>query len=279
VGIRYQYPLTSLSVRMDRPELPQRFHTDKWIFTQSYRRFQVNFASASDATQFINAIRSVCPCKEIAGQPHPPPIPVNKSSVPRSVSIQIPSVCTPLVCYHTSTPRPPLLSAIPPGTVECKPHYSSQEELCQKSHFPPPSSSDLSLAPSSDSAHPTHPTLGFAESSRPSSALPEMYSSQFAGHNKGGGSHHGTSYFPAPSQPTPSATTLASPSQGPNEKENVREAFLESLREDPELHKLTRQELENLVSVVVREPGFPKLVGYVFPSTALLSVLWVTTCC
>lgn len=39
------------------------------------------------------------------------------------------------------------------------------------------------------------------------------------------------------------------------------EAFLDSLREDTELYNLTRQELENLVSVVVREKGFPKLVG------------------
>lgn len=39
------------------------------------------------------------------------------------------------------------------------------------------------------------------------------------------------------------------------------EAFLDSLREDTELYNLTRQELENVVSVVVREKGFPKLVG------------------
>lgn len=39
------------------------------------------------------------------------------------------------------------------------------------------------------------------------------------------------------------------------------EAFLDSLREDTELYNLTREELENLVSVVVREKGFPKLVS------------------
>lgn len=46
--------------------------------------------------------------------------------------------------------------------------------------------------------------------------------------------------------------------------EKTREAFLESLRETPELYSLTRPELENLVSVVVREPGFPKLVRCIF---------------
>jgi len=54
---------------------------------------------------------------------------------------------------------------------------------------------------------------------------------------------------------------FAQPSQGSEEKEKTREAFLDSLREDTELYNLTRQELENLVSVVVREKGFPKLVG------------------
>jgi hypothetical protein len=46
----------------------------------------------------------------------------------------------------------------------------------------------------------------------------------------------------------------------------MREVFLDSLREDTELYNLTRQELENLVSVVVREKGFPNLVGFAFYS-------------
>jgi hypothetical protein len=141
--------------------------------------------------------------------------------------------------------------------VERNPHYrSSQEELSQKvSHFPPPSSSDLSLVPSSDPALPTT-THRFDRSSQPSSALHEMqHSSQFSAHDKGGGS----TYYSLPA--TPSAATFARPSQGPEEKDNMWEAFLDSLREDTELYNLTREELENLVSVVVREKGFPKLVG------------------
>lgn len=55
---------------------------------------------------------------------------------------------------------------------------------------------------------------------------------------------------------------LAPPSQGPENR--TREAFLESLREEAELYNLTRLELENLVSVIVREPGFPKLVSCIF---------------
>jgi hypothetical protein len=90
-----------------------------------------------------------------------------------------------------------------------------------------------------------------------------MHSSQFTAPNKGGSSS--TYSLPASSQlePTPSAATFAQPSQGPTEeKEKMWEAFLDSLREDTELYNLTHQELENLVSVVVREKGFPKLVGF-----------------
>lgn len=101
VGIRYLSPLTgptsSPNVRMTWLDLIRHngcMLRKRRVFTQSYCRFQVNFAYVSDATQFINAIRPVCPCKEIAGGgPLPPPIPVNKSLVPRSVFIQVPSIC------------------------------------------------------------------------------------------------------------------------------------------------------------------------------------------
>ena len=159
-----------------------------------------------------------------------------------------------LLCHHASAlpPPPPPLPASATSMVERNPHYrSSQEELSQKAlHFPPPSSSDLSLAPSSDPALPTH---RFVKSSQPLSVLPEMDSSQFIAHDK-----DGRYSLPASSQP---AATFARPPQGQEEKEKMWEAFLDSLREDTELYNLTRQELENVVSVVVREKGFPKLVG------------------
>jgi hypothetical protein len=109
VGIRYlssltvpAVPATSPNVRMS---LLDSFRhngcTLKRVFTQSYCRFQVNFAYVSDATQFVNAIRPVCPCKEIVGDPPPPPIPVNKSLVPRFVFIQVHAR---LYAHQTSLP-------------------------------------------------------------------------------------------------------------------------------------------------------------------------------
>jgi hypothetical protein len=236
---------------------------------QSYRRFQVNFASAGDAAQFVNAIRPVCPCKENANGPPPTPqIPQNKLPVATSVSIQSPHT---LVRYHTTAPQRP--SMPPPSSAGAA--CSSQEEPSSSqralSRFTlPPSSPELSLPPSSSSdlaAAPPHPILGlYTSSSRASSTLPELHSSQFTVAEQGTGLSS-MSPLPTLSQPTSSAATLAPPlpsvSQCPEEGK-TREAFLESLREAPELYKLARPELENLVSVVVREPGFPRLVGLQF---------------
>ncbi|KAI0287386.1 hypothetical protein BC826DRAFT_54015 [Russula brevipes] len=68
-----------------------------------------------------------------------------------------------------------------------------------------------------------------------------------------------TSSPPASSQSTlSSGVTLTQPSHALEEK--TRDGFLESLRDTPELYNLTCAELENLVSIVVREPGFPRLL-------------------
>lgn len=163
-----------------------------------------------------------------------------------------------LLCHHASAPQRPSLPASVASMVERNPRYrNSQEDLSQKvSHLLPTSSSDLSLVPSSDPALPTTTTHRFDKWSQLSSAPHEMqHSSQFTAHDGSGGS----TYYSLPA--TPSAATFAHPSQGPEEKDKMREAFLDSLREDKELYSLTREELENLVSVVVREKGFPKLVG------------------
>ncbi|KAH9957943.1 hypothetical protein BC827DRAFT_1261462 [Russula dissimulans] len=246
VGIRYQYPLTA----------PATSPT-------SYRRFQVNFASASDAAQFIEAISPVCPCKENTSPP-PPQAPTNKPLIAMSGSIQAPSAHAPLVRSQTSAPRLP--SMPPPSSganraIEYGHHsYRSVKDVpTQKARdFPPPSSSELSLAPPSSPAH-LHTNPGFDGCSQRSSGLPEMDSSQLAAQAV---RHTCTSSLPTSSQPTSSAPTLAPPppSSLHGLEEKTREAFLESLREMPELYSLTRPELENLVSVVVREPGFPRLL-------------------
>jgi hypothetical protein len=261
VGVRYQYPLTVSATSATVRTMTRRDDCTLTVvmFIQSYRRFQINFASALDAYQFIDAIRPVCPCKENAGPPLPQ-IPTNRPPVQMSASIQAPSLRAPFVRHHTSALQrpsmpPPFASAT--SMIEYAHHHSgSQEESSQRAqHFPPSSSSELSLVPSTDPA-PPHLTAGFDRRSRPSSALPEMHPSQFTAQSRGRSSN--ASSLPASSQPTSSAATLAPSSHGPAEK--TREGFLESLRETPELYSLTRPELENLVSVVVREPGFPRLV-------------------
>ena len=243
------------------------------LLVQLYRRFQVNFASSLDAAQFIDAIRPVCPCKENAGPP-PPRVPTNRPStqmMSNNTSIPAPSASASLVRYHTSTVQwpsmPPPSVGATRGTAERNaPRRCSQEEHTQRlPQFPPPSSSDLSLAPPTSDPMPPYPMTA-------PPPPPETSSSQFTVQSGGGvgGRRNSVSSLPA-SQPTSTAATLAPPTQVTNTQpsgaaaaEKTREAFLESLRETPELYSLTRPELENLVSVVVREPGFPKLVRCFF---------------
>ncbi|KAH9002056.1 hypothetical protein EDB86DRAFT_355871 [Lactarius hatsudake] len=257
VGIRYQYPFSTPATS-----------------PASYRRFQVNFVSASDATQFIDAIRPVCPCKETAGPPAPP-IPTNRPLVPPAAPTQPLPARSTLARYHTSAVQrpsmlPPSMSTVVSSTLKSETQGSSQEFPPKAPRFAPPhSSSDLSLAlSSSDPApavappHPT-PSLGYDGSSQLSLALPP--DTQFTAQ-----SGSAAPSLPALSQPTSTAATTLAPQPTPptstatqrdDEREKrAREAFLESLREAPELYSLTRRELENVVSVVVREPGFPRLL-------------------
>ncbi|KAF8274487.1 hypothetical protein EI94DRAFT_1713558 [Lactarius quietus] len=255
VGIRYQYPFSAPATS-----------------PASYRRFQVNFSSASDAAQFIEAIRPVCPCKENSGPPAPPAS-TNRPPIPPLAPMQPLPAHTALTRYNTSAVQG---SSMPPpsvGALKSETQGSSQELPTTVPRFPPHMSSDLSLAPSSDPAPPTPvpalPSSYPAPSLGSSQLVPDACLSQITGQS-GSGITAPSSSLPALSQLPSTVSTLAPEPTPPTStatqrddelEKQAREAFLESLREVPELYSLTRRELENLVSVVVREPGFPKLVG------------------
>ena len=222
--------------------------------------------------QFIEAIRPVCPCKEDTG-PAAPRVPTNGHPVPSPAPTQTLPTHSTLARYHTSAAQRP--SMPPPSVRALKSEIlgSSQELPSKALRFPPLSSSDLSLAPSSSDPAPpasapapaqSYPyltsSLGYDRSSQLSSSaalVPDVRLSQIATQST-------ALSLPALSQP--SATLALQPTPTITAPATQREVFLESLREVPELYSLTRHELENLVSVVVREPGFPKLVRSFFPS-------------
>lgn len=74
---------------------------------------------------------------------------------------------------------------------------------------------------------------------------------------------------PVLTPPTPlatSSTTNQAPcwtdsSHSEPSKDTPRDVFLASLRENPGLESLSREELEDLVASAIRQPGFVKLVG------------------
>jgi hypothetical protein len=198
-----------------------------------------------------------------------------RPGISRSASV-IPASSAPttLARHHTIVgPRRPSMPPLPPSAVgtattsieNAHHNYRSQEGPSQKplgSRFPPSSSSELSLATLS-SSDPAAPISGLDTSSRLWSALPEMPSNQFPmAQSK---DHGGWSSLP-PSQPAPSASTLAPTPPSSLSQGRAPEAVLGYLREASELHSLTLPELENLVSVFVHEPGFPKLVRSPFRS-------------
>ena len=171
---------------------------------------------------------------------------------------------------------------LPPsvGALKSETQGSSQEFPPRAPRFPPHSSSDLSLAPPSSDPAPapapaqayphTTPSLGYDRSSQLSSALVQDARFSQLTAPSGSGSIVAPSSLPTLSQPPSTVATLAPLPSPPTatatqrdddeSEKRAHEAFLESLREVPELYGLTHRELENQVSVVVREPGFPKLV-------------------
>ena len=168
-----------------------------------------------------------------------------------------------LARYHTSAAQRPSMPPPSVGALKSEIPGSSQELPSRVPRFPPLSSSDISLAPSSSDPAPPAPapaqsypypasSLGYDRSSQPA-LVPDVRLSQIMTQST-------APSLPELSQPSPTAATLALQPTPAIAPATQREAFLESLREVPELYSLTRHELENLVSVVVREPGFSKLV-------------------
>ncbi|KAJ8480946.1 hypothetical protein ONZ45_g15479 [Pleurotus djamor] len=86
VGIRYLYPLAP------NPNAQPKF-----------QRFQVTFASASSALEFINSIRYVCPCR---ANPVAPAIERPLKSRPTQAQ-------APIQTFPASTPRPALRRTLP----------------------------------------------------------------------------------------------------------------------------------------------------------------------
>jgi len=200
-----------------------------------YRRFQITFMSATAASQFIDAIRNVCPCK------------ANPTSGPARNMTMNPAVTRSQIdtagIIHSS------LTSSRPTTS---------------------SSATLSFLPSNETVYPNmgpdiqgpvnftpRDEVGKANSQTVAIALPESSPPSSSLNNSQG--------MMLPPPPPPIAAQILQPTATPSvtslrSSASSEDSFIASLRETPALYHLPRAELEKLVGLVVREDGFAKLL-------------------
>lgn len=268
------------------------------VLSQVYRRFQIYFQSESEASDFIDSIRPVCPCK------------INpSSSVTQGIS-QAPSLIP--VRQPAIRPQATNAASILPdrGSVPSYPavpamHFnnSGQTKFVASAHQ---SSSAFALSSSPLNHHPPsdpNPSLGLnitsspnltpssapadpIRISRPDQTLPQgLQSAQIHLPNTHNPPASLTSY---PSSSLPMASLEQSPGssssgQPPNTAQSLKEdntqqtanAILASVTETASIYDLPASSLERLVGDIIREDGFVQLVIhflFVFiPSDILLA--------
>ncbi|KAI0315464.1 hypothetical protein OF83DRAFT_352342 [Amylostereum chailletii] len=256
---------------------------------RTYRRLQMTFAESRAASEFVNAIRPVCPCQHM---PNGTPRSNTQASTVRSNGEKSIRPTDPLPVASRSARSTAFTASqkCPDTSSQLKglptPNVTSFPRVPLQSSSP-----DLSMA-SSDPAGLSSSPLGFNSSSRPSSAISET-SAVRPGYNRnrtGGNlasvsqqerrhllpSSSPPSYVSADSQMLPPAVPasqdvhiptssqvnpLLTPSQSTTEPENTRSAFMKVLQERHSLYDMSRAELEMLIAEVIREPEFLRLVS------------------
>ncbi|KAL4078394.1 hypothetical protein V8B97DRAFT_1865892 [Scleroderma yunnanense] len=247
VGIRYLHPKSIL------PGSPP-----------AYRRFQITFTNLLGASQFIDTIKPVCPCKA-----NPQPTQANRHTtiVPSSSLARTSTIST-----VTDSTLPSELPMMPPNVASFRSAYSHHN----------PSSNGL-------------PVLGKPGSSMVTMTAPRQWISDVAVPSMGMmHSSEDGSFVTCPDTPrstnvpenqrktieilNPSSTSLSSSSQpysssyssgmtrnvprpiSETPEDTGQSVLLASLHDVSSLYSLARPDLECLVSQVVREEGFVHLL-------------------
>ncbi|KAH7924251.1 hypothetical protein BV22DRAFT_1067123 [Leucogyrophana mollusca] len=221
-----------------------------------YRRFQITFTSAASAAQFIDAIRNVCPCKA-----NPPPQIVNRqptmappNQLPRSDSVTLPRCATESI----AKPRLPMARALTSSIIppDLSPRTPVTSDLGVSSFTGSTPSRPIFLDNSSPQPSSSQQITALSSSDSNKSSLPD--SSQLSSSNRSDSSMMPPPPLPSSIPISTEAPEITAPSlRAPGIPSSP---FIASLNETSSLNQLSREDLESLVSQVVREEGFQQLL-------------------
>ncbi|KAJ3999648.1 hypothetical protein F5050DRAFT_1564688 [Lentinula boryana] len=240
----------------------------------TFRRFQITFSSPTDASQFIDSISSVCPCKANS----PPGAPVDIPQV-----MHVPSMVPPTLQHPIAKPSIMNTSAHAAHTsaVPLSNHMHPNVSLNQADVFSPVASTQRFSS---------YPTMRFQHPSAPYASVPGMpmsSSSQMLIDHRNQLPSSSPPLPPPSAQPTFQFSTSQTHSQStsytptPTQSENplysqtstseigiqTTNQFVFALREATSLYDMPHHSLEKLVGDVVQEDGFMQLMES-------LSLMW-----
>lgn len=249
------------------------------LVAQVYRRFQIYFQSESEASDFIDSIRPVCPCKINPLSS----VTQGVSQAPSLIPAQQPAIRPQATNASSILPdRGPVLSypAVPAmhfnsGQTKsiASAHQSSSAFALSSSplnhQLPSDSHSSLGLnITSSPNVTPTSEPADSIRANRPDQTLPQAPQSQIHLPN-----NTPATLISCPSSSLPMASLeqssgSSSSGQPPNTAQSLKEdntqqtanAILASITETASVYDLPASSLERLVGDIIREDGFVQLV-------------------
>ncbi|EGO00111.1 hypothetical protein SERLA73DRAFT_72850 [Serpula lacrymans var. lacrymans S7.3] len=263
------------------------------LFLKVYRRFQITFLSPTAALQFIDAIRTVCPCKANPSTQTPVRNQTMHTDLSRPrTSTGLMSQTNTLIRTQTSHSAAPIPKRARltydgafsrpsnPGRLNLEtstdlhvPSFTtstpSRQMLPNNDNTSQISSSSVTLS-SSSSREMINPDCGKALSltrdlSHPTKDKSGVTAPFDSNRNSlpdssqpSYASRNDSDMMPPP--PLPSSAPRPVEVTGPQVPDAFTSEFLASLRETPALYDLPQAELEDLVGHVIREEGFAKLL-------------------
>ncbi|KAI9569650.1 hypothetical protein HD554DRAFT_2204408 [Boletus coccyginus] len=226
----------------------------------TYRRFQITFKDALDASQCIDAIKSVCPCKA-----NPQLTRINRHSTMLSASLTrtATTVSGPApVLSARMTERQSITSAtidprLAPSTMLGRPFEHQGISTVPSSVATSLSSDDSAFVTCSETSHRADTQVDRCRKEGPSRSRDSLPNSSQPS------SSEQSIAMPPPPVPRHATHSADATIQGPSGVGNTgdeRSQLLASLSKHPSLYELSRTDLETLVSQVIREEGFLHLL-------------------